>query len=261
MKEIVIGVVGPERKLKARPMQMLINYLYKENSCFRMTFIDEHVYLTVDVHQWPIVDVLLILYAPPFPVAKVLDYVTKRQVKMVNNLYMQRYMMDRRYVRRVLQRAGVPVPNAVEVDRGNGDWVEWKTDAPDEICVCGKDGTRLVMRKPFVEKPVDTEDHSKFILVFNSLSVSQICANSSFLNKQTKKMSISIMPVVVYASYFAKQKHILHNIYLIYLLYVHMAIMFMNNFIHHNNEEMLKSMQSVIIIFMQKLEKHHILMV
>lgn len=144
-------------------MCAIVQALVQANKNFTIVQIDENFMLDTCVTCWPIVQVLVTLFAPPFPLDKVLHYVKLRNPVLVNNLYMQRYMMDRRDIRNVLQSAGVPMPNAVVVDRQNGDRVVQSKEG-DVLCVYKSSGECDVIIKPFVEKPVDSEDHSKCYL-------------------------------------------------------------------------------------------------
>lgn len=157
---ILVGVAGPARKLGSAPMCAIMQALVDANKNLTIVQMDEEFMLDTCVTCWPTVQVLVTLYAPPFPLDKVLRYVKLRTPVLVNNLYMQRYMMDRRDIRNVLQSAGVPTPNAVIVDRQSGDRV-LQSEGGDVLHVYKAGGGCDVILKPFVEKPVDPEDHSK----------------------------------------------------------------------------------------------------
>lgn len=151
--------------------------------------IDESTMRSPLVHTWPIADVVIALYSSGFPLRNMLRYVSLRSPLLVNNLHLQPLMQDRRVIRRVLARAGVPVARAVVVDRTAGDTVAQTGRYGNTLVVVKKwtdskkKGSRTVrMEKPFVEKPVDPEDHSKFFLFFFfSLFTLCVCTKSDML--------------------------------------------------------------------------------
>lgn len=170
---VLVGVAGPARKLASAAMSAIMQALAGANKNLTIVQMDEEFMLDTCVTCWPIVQVLVTLYAPPFPLDKVLHYVKLHAPVLVNNLYMQRYMMDRRDIRNVLQSAGVPTPNALIVDRTSGDRIV-QSKGGDVLRVCRARGGCDVIVKPFVEKPVDPEDHSKcclFMLLCTSLLI------------------------------------------------------------------------------------------
>lgn len=156
---ITVGVVGPSRKLASTPMRAIVSALRHADPNLNVIQLDDAFMLNTPIALWPSLHVLVALYAPPFPLEKVLAYVKLRRPVLVNNLYMQPYMMDRRCIRAVLRREGVPTPNAVFVDRANGDVVT-QSSGGNVLRVETLRGVSHTMEKPFVEKPVDPEDHS-----------------------------------------------------------------------------------------------------
>lgn len=142
--------------------------------------IDEGTMRSPLVHTWPISDVVIPLYSSGFPLRNMLRYVSLRSPLLVNNLHLQPLMQDRRVIRRVLMRAGIPVAKAVVVDRTAGDTVMQSGRNGNTLVVMKKSSSHnnshnrkkktttttktVIMEKPFVEKPVDPEDHSKFFV-------------------------------------------------------------------------------------------------
>lgn len=103
-----------------------------------------------------------------------------RKPYLVNDLELQKGLWDRRVVLRLLQANGVPTPQRIVISRDGGprvgtalraklkshgveieheDEPSWKM-IDDDTLVLG-DGTSI--SKPFVEKPVDGEDHNVFV--------------------------------------------------------------------------------------------------
>ncbi|GAB0489369.1 hypothetical protein MMPV_000587 [Pyropia vietnamensis] len=130
------------------------------------------------VADWPDVDVLLAFHSPGFPLSAVSEYAAARQVPLVNSLADQVTLRDRSEIWAALVEAGVPTPDLV-VRRESA--VPTTTTAPGaaasasadtvhgNVAPCSgvvtQDGEWLlvdgirVLRKPFVEKPLDADDH------------------------------------------------------------------------------------------------------
>lgn len=158
---IVLGIAAVRRKLYSTPMQGIVSALRTSNPSFTIVLLDEYQMESEPVSHWPVVHVLLTMYNPEFPLEKVLAYCDLRRPVLVNNLHMQGHMMDRREIRHVLERAGVPTPHAVFVDRDAGDVVEQTGPDGDTLVVRNAKRKReFAICKPFVEKPVDPDDHS-----------------------------------------------------------------------------------------------------
>lgn len=153
-------------------MQAVLSCLRTADPNLEIIEWDEHD-MSRPVDQWPIVHVVLPLYSTAFPLPKVLRYVALRSPLLVNNLHMQPLMLDRRLVRRVLARAGVPTPGAIYLDRSAGDSALQAGPYGNTLVVYSPGrSTSYTMEKPFVEKPVDAEDHSTlqiFIIYSTSL--------------------------------------------------------------------------------------------
>lgn len=160
----IVAVAGIRRKLNSKAMQTVLSEMrHMHEDDFEIIQLDEDMMNNRPVNQWPTAHVLLTLYSPTFPLQKVLRYISLRSPLLINNLHMQPAMMDRRLIRRVLKRAGVPIPPAIYLDRSAGDTVTQSGHNQnvlviDSPCRC----STFSIEKPFVEKPVDPEDHSTF---------------------------------------------------------------------------------------------------
>lgn len=173
----ILGVAAMRRKLHSTAMQAILSSVRASaGGAIEVMELDETIMETRPVHLWPIFHVLVTLYSSSFPLDKVRRYVALRSPLLVNNLYMQPLMLDRRLVRRVLARAGVPTPPAVYLDRSAGDSARQIGNSGNTLEVFSP--AQALMRsieKPFVEKPVDPDDHSTFsILVFFPLQTADI---------------------------------------------------------------------------------------
>lgn len=127
-------------------------------------------------------DFLISFFSSGFPLDKAISYVSLRRPFCVNDLRMQKVLWDRRLVLRILDSIKVPSPKRLEVSRDGGPYLtaelalhmeaktgikvppqgEWKMPMKVEL---SEDGETLsvdgkLLRKPYVEKPVNGEDHN-----------------------------------------------------------------------------------------------------
>ena len=144
-------------------------------------FFGDDLILNEPVENWPICDVLIAFYSNGYPLEKAERYVGLRQPFLLNDLRMQRTLMDRRRVYDLLEESGIDVPRHVfmsrdgYVSRGTGDGprndgeggdaaVDGPGECPDEPEIDEHDDhievNGVVINKPFVEKPVDADDHN-----------------------------------------------------------------------------------------------------
>lgn len=133
-------------------------------------------------------DFLLSFFSDGFPLDKAIAYGKLRQPFSVNDLLMQRVLWDRRICLRILDSMGVPTPKRIEVNRDGGPKLEsaalakhvyelsgvrldGPTDGTGGGCPAAAkvalvdDGDTLsvdgcLLKKPFVEKPINGEDHN-----------------------------------------------------------------------------------------------------
>lgn len=152
-----------------------------------MVFGDK-VILDEEVENWPICDFLISFYSDGFPLEKAIKYVKARKPFCVNDVPMQQILWDRRICLKILDKINVPTPRRLEVNRDGGPKVLTSElarhlrevsgvvlDGPEDgtggECVEPRkvelldDGDTLsvdgvLLKKPFVEKPVSGEDHN-----------------------------------------------------------------------------------------------------
>ena len=104
-------------------------------------------------------------YSKGYPLAKAKEYYKLRNPVILNDLEMQELLKDRRKVYDLLEESGIDVPRHVYVSLdeyvstgtgdGNGAREKEVREFDDHIEVNG-----ISIDKPFVEKPVDSEDHN-----------------------------------------------------------------------------------------------------
>lgn len=150
-----------------------------------------------DIQHWPTTDILISFFSTDFPLPKAIAYTELPTLQpppiVINDLPLQSLLWDRRLVLALLDHILVPTPRRIEVSRDGGPYVEdrvrdrltklqmavpdWSApsggkgktgvvrgrsvklvDGGDAIVVNG-----VMMQKPFVEKPVNGEDHNVYI--------------------------------------------------------------------------------------------------
>jgi inositol hexakisphosphate/diphosphoinositol-pentakisphosphate kinase len=113
----------------------------------------------------PLCEVLIAFFSTGYPLAKAKQYFDLRKPFILNDLEMQELLKDRRKAYDLLEASGIDVPRHVYVSLddyvstgtgdGNGARARELLEFDDHIEVNG-----LSIDKPFVEKPVDADDHN-----------------------------------------------------------------------------------------------------
>ena len=92
-----------------------------------------------------------------FPLEKSIQYAELRKPLVINNLESQFFIMDRREVYRILSEEGIDLPRYAILNRDKDEEEQFE-EQDDHVVVNG-----VIFNKPFVEKPVDAEDHNIII--------------------------------------------------------------------------------------------------
>ena len=138
-------------------MQEVLRRLEEFND-FEIIIFGNDVILHKPIEQWPNVEVLITFFSGKFPMEKAIQYINLRRPLLVNNLECSKILFDRKLTYKKLEEVGVAVPSYAIIERDhNGELLEGITFEEDDdiITVNGKQ-----FHKPFVEKPLDAEDHN-----------------------------------------------------------------------------------------------------
>ncbi|OOF94453.1 hypothetical protein ASPCADRAFT_6138 [Aspergillus carbonarius ITEM 5010] len=182
-----IGVCALDVKARSKPSQNILTRLQSKGG-FEVIVFGDKVILDEAVENWPVCEYLIAFFSDGFPLDKAIAYAKLRNPFCVNDLPMQKVLWDRRLCLKILDQMSVPTPKRLEVNRDGGPTLESpelaehvykltgvKLEGPSDGTGGGSsrtmsvkmsdDGDSLIVdgkvfRKPFVEKPVNGEDHN-----------------------------------------------------------------------------------------------------
>lgn len=157
-RRIRIGVCVMEKKVFSAPMGQILERLDLFGE-FEIVIFGDKVILEYPVESWPICDCLIAFYSTGYPLEKAEAYAALRKPFLVNELKQQHLLHDRRKVYERLKMFEVPVPRYALVNREvPNQKLDYFIEEEDFVEVLGNR-----FWKPFVEKPVDGDNHSIMI--------------------------------------------------------------------------------------------------
>eukprot|EP00258_Populus_trichocarpa_P028729 XP_024444748.1 inositol hexakisphosphate and diphosphoinositol-pentakisphosphate kinase VIP2 isoform X3 [Populus trichocarpa] len=157
-EKIKVGVCVMEKKVLSAPMGQILDRLQAFGE-FEVMYFGDKVILEDPIESWPICDCLIAFYSTGYPLEKAEAYATLRKPFLVNELVPQHLLHDRRKVYERAEMFGIPVPRYALVNREFPfQELDYFIEEEDFVEV---HGSRFW--KPFVEKPVDGDDHSIMI--------------------------------------------------------------------------------------------------
>lgn len=162
-ERIRLGICAMDKKARSKPMAEILSRL--DETHFQVVFFGDDLILNRPVEEWPVCDVLIAFFSKGYPLPKAKEYVALRKPFILNDLEMQELLQDRRKVYDLLEASGIDVPRHVYLSRdgyistgtgdGDGSKPSELQEFDDHIEVNG-----VTIHKPFVEKPVNAEDHN-----------------------------------------------------------------------------------------------------
>lgn len=183
----MIGVCALDNKARSKPSRNILNRLLTKGE-FDVVIFGDKIILDEEVENWPVCDFLISFFSQGFPLDKAIAYARLRKPFCVNDLPMQTVLWDRRMCLMILDSHSVPTPKRLEVSRDGGptfsspelaqhvyEFTGIKLPGPSDGTGGGKQPPKRVelsedadvlrvdgkeLYKPFVEKPVNGEDHN-----------------------------------------------------------------------------------------------------
>ncbi|CAL4961082.1 unnamed protein product [Urochloa decumbens] len=156
--KIKIGVCVMEKKVSCSPMDQILERLRAFGE-FEIIIFGDKVILQDPIESWPLCDCLIAFYSSGYPLEKAEKYAALRRSFLVNELAPQYLLHDRSKVYQQLKLYGVPVPTYAVVRREYPNQeLSYFIEDDDFVEIHGK---RFC--KPFVEKPIDGDDHNIMI--------------------------------------------------------------------------------------------------
>lgn len=183
-----IGICALDSKARSKPSRNILNRLVGKDAEFDVIIFGDKVILDEAVEDWPLCDFFISFFSDGFPLEKAIAYAKLRKPFCVNDLPMQTILWDRRLCLKILDKVGVPTPKRLEVNRDGGpviltsdiaqrvselagvqlvgseDGRGGASPPPTDVHMEDDDDTLVVdgerLSKPFVEKPVSSEDHN-----------------------------------------------------------------------------------------------------
>ncbi|XP_052802088.1 inositol hexakisphosphate and diphosphoinositol-pentakisphosphate kinase 2-like isoform X5 [Mya arenaria] len=153
---IRVGICAMEKKAKSKPMKEILTRLGRFEH-LQLEVFEEDTIKKKPVSEWPVVDAFIAFFSTGFPLEKAIEYKNLNKPYVVNDLEAQYSLKDRREVYKILVREGIAHPRYSVLNRDEEEKGEFEEN-DDAIEVNG-----VSFQRPFVEKPVDAEDHNIYI--------------------------------------------------------------------------------------------------
>ncbi|UKK00525.2 hypothetical protein MACK_000599 [Theileria orientalis] len=156
--KFTLGVCAMESKVESSPMKSILKHL-EDSGDFIIIIFPEQMILNEPITKWPVVECLISFYSVKFPQEKAIEYVKLVKPIILNDLEKQRILRSRVDVYRELQACRIPHPNYLLVDH---EMVKKGLHTFEEhYDYIVYNNVRL--NKPFIEKPIDSDDHNNWI--------------------------------------------------------------------------------------------------
>ncbi|XP_055861728.1 inositol hexakisphosphate and diphosphoinositol-pentakisphosphate kinase 2-like isoform X6 [Biomphalaria glabrata] len=156
-RKVILGICAMAKKSHSKPMNEIIRRLVDNFERLEVIVFDEDTILNKPVEDWPVVNGFVSFFSHGFPLEKAIAYKDLRNPFIVNDLEMQYILQSRPKVYALMKENNIPHPRYAVLDRENDPDCHI-VETEDSIEVNGD-----LFMKPFVEKPIDAEDHNIYI--------------------------------------------------------------------------------------------------
>ncbi|CDR94502.1 histidine acid phosphatase superfamily protein, putative [Babesia bigemina] len=153
-----LGICAMANKVESAPMRSILHHL-RATGDFEIIIFPEETILHLPVTEWPIVECLIAFYSTNFPLEKAIDYVRRYKPIVLNDVERQRVFKSRLEIYRELQLCHIPHPNYVVVDHEAVRMGKATFEENEDYIVYNN----VKLKKPFIEKPVDADNHNNWI--------------------------------------------------------------------------------------------------
>eukprot|EP00124_Ichthyophonus_hoferi_P005280 Ihof_evm1s726 gene=Ihof_evmTU1s726 len=149
-----LGVCAMDKKTRAKSMQAVLERLKSTNDFHIIVFGDDLI-LNKPIEEWPVVDALISFFSTGFPIDKAIAYVKLHNPFLLNELEPQKCLLNRREMYEILVSNDIPVPRHAFLERDGDTTYPDLIEEEDSVIIGG-----VRFQKPFVEKPLDAENHN-----------------------------------------------------------------------------------------------------
>jgi len=153
-RQIVVGICAMAKKTNSKPMQEILTRL-DLFQYISICMFPESTILNKPVTEWPECDCMISFHSTGFPLEKAREYASLYKPVLINDIERQFDIKDRRTVYKILKENGIETPRYCICNRSNGNEEANFEEFEDHIVVGNE-----TFHKPFVEKPIDAEDHN-----------------------------------------------------------------------------------------------------
>lgn len=176
--EVRLGLCTSAGHLQSHYFQAFIAAL-RALQRFRIYELSDQFINSTPVDDWPPLDCLLVIYSPKLNLSLIMTYVEKCSPYLINDVHFQHLLKDRQLMVETLQDHGIRAPPFYIL--GPEDEVA----EYDDHLVVGN----TTIHKPYIEKPLDTEDHA--IAIYYT---SETGRGSTLLGKANEVRSCEYLP-------------------------------------------------------------------
>ncbi|KAI9209585.1 uncharacterized protein BJ171DRAFT_576375 [Polychytrium aggregatum] len=229
-------------------MKTLLSHLEHTSNYEIITF-PEKTILNEPIESWPRVHFLITFHSSDFPLHKAVAYVRLRNPYVLNSPMYQHLLLDRRVVLAILDSLNIPTVPRIAINRAGSQSIpSYDADIVQEVLekfgvdvsvssslfspstLPSKDGPILAdgmltpepMCRPFVEKPVNSEDHNVHVYFKNNQGVQKLFRKvKNRSSAHSENCSIRTVGSYVYEQYLFPDNAVDVKVYAVGEHYVH----------------------------------------